>query len=157
MAAVIKAIVGLPDPTKWYLYFFGAMIAVIIEFLGVSSLAFALGMYIPIQYNSPILVGAIVAHLVKRSTKDEKLSRARHDRGILLASGLIAGGALMGVLDAIVALISKSLRFELPSFGLGETPLGNILGLIFFLCLCGYLFWDARRARAEDHGPSLEG
>ncbi len=156
MAAVIKAIVGTPDPSKWFLYAFGAAIAMIIEMLGVSSLAFALGMYIPIQYNSPILVGAIVAHLVKKSTKDETLSRARFDRGILLASGLIAGGALMGVLDAVVGLVSNLMKWTLPSFGLENTALGNILGLVFFIGLCGYLYWDARRAKREDAGPSLD-
>jgi putative OPT family oligopeptide transporter len=156
MAAVIKAIVGTPDPTKWYLYAFGAAIAVIIELLGISSLAFALGMYIPIEYNSPILVGAIVAHLVRRSTSRDALGRARYDRGILLASGLIAGGALMGVLSAVVSMLCNSLGWQLPSFGQQATVLGNATGLVLFIGLCGYLYWDACRAREEDAGPSLE-
>jgi putative OPT family oligopeptide transporter len=85
----------------WFLYGIGAAIAVVIELLGVSSLAVALGMYIPIEYNSPIIVGALVAHFTRRHT-NEALGRARYDRGLLIASGLIAGGALMGVLTAFM-------------------------------------------------------
>ena len=157
MADVLKTIMLTPDPTKVFLYGIGATIALIIEMLGVSSLAFALGMYIPIQYNSPIIVGAIVAHFVRKSGGTNKqLSEARYNRGILLSSGLIAGGALMGVLSAIPKLFEKVEGELIPVFHIGETPLGNWLGLVSFLVLCGYLYWDAKRARAEDAGPSLE-
>jgi putative OPT family oligopeptide transporter len=157
MADVLRTIMLTPDPTKVFLYSIGATIAVIIEMLGVSSLAFALGMYIPIEYNSPIIVGALVSHFVRRSAKgDRQLSEARYNRGILLSSGLIAGGALMGVLSAIPKLFEKVEGELVPVFKIGETDLGNWLGLATFLLLCGYLYWDARRAKAEDAGPSLE-
>jgi hypothetical protein len=157
MADVLKTIMLTPDPTKVFLYGVGATIAVIIEMLGVSSLAFALGMYIPIEYNSPIIVGAIVSHFVRRSGgKNTQLSEARYNRGILLSSGLIAGGALMGVLSAIPKLFEKVEGELIPVFHWGETSWGNWLGLASFLVLCGYLYWDATRAKVEDAGPSLE-
>lgn len=157
MADVLKTIMLTPDPTKVFLYGTGATIAVIIEMLGVSSLAFALGMYIPIEYNSPIIVGALVAHFVRKSGKDNRaLSEARYNRGILLSSGLIAGGALMGVLSAIPKLFEKNEGDLIPVFGVGETALGNYVGLATFILLCIYLYWDSCRAKAEDAGPSLE-
>jgi len=86
MAAILEFIMKTGDGTKWYLLAFGGVVALIVEMVGVSSLAFALGMYIPIEYNSPILVGAMVAYFVRHSSADELLNRARGDRGILLSS-----------------------------------------------------------------------
>jgi hypothetical protein len=83
------------------------MVALVVELLGASSLAFALGMYIPIEYNSPILPGAIVAHFVRASAKDPTSCRARGDRGILVSRGLIAGGALAGVMAALVPFLAS--------------------------------------------------
>ncbi|MDY0059324.1 MAG: oligopeptide transporter, OPT family [Myxococcota bacterium] len=156
MADVLRTILSAYDPTKLYLYGLGAAVAVIIELLGVSSLAFALGMYIPMEYNSPIIVGALVAHFVRRSGgKDKPLGEARYNRGILISSGLIAGGALIGVLSAIPKLFEQQEGELVPVFGFAETSAGNLLGLLAFLALCGYIGWDARRATARDAGPSL--
>ena len=150
MADVIKTIMATPDATKWYLYGFGASVAVIIEMLGVSSLAFALGMYIPIEYNSPIIFGAIVAHLVRKSgKKDEALGKARYERGILLSSGLIAGGALMGVLSSLLQLFGSDKNPVIPSLGNHETAFGNWLGLGTFVVLCVYLYWDSLRVKIK--------
>ncbi len=156
MADVLRTIMMTPDPTKVFLYGVGAAISVIIEMLGVSSLAFALGMYIPMEYNSPIIVGALVAHFVRKSARgDSLLGEARHNRGILLSSGLIAGGALMGVLSAIPRLFEKTEGELVPLTRMAGTPIGNYLGLVAFFLLCGYLFWDSCRAKAGDAGPSL--
>lgn len=169
MAAVLKFLMETGDPTKWYLLAFGGAIALVIELLGVSSLAFALGMYLPIEYNSPLLVGALVAHFVRRSTDDETLRRARTDRGVLISSGLIAGGALAGVFAALVQFVEKDVLgsawvqrtlpslagAKLPRIGFTEGNAANLLGLAMFLAVCGYIYWDARRARREDAGPSL--
>jgi len=147
MADVIRTIMSTPDSTKWYLYGLGGAVAVIIEMLGVSSLAFALGMYIPIEYNSPIIVGAAVAHFIRKSGKeDDALGKARYERGILISSGLIAGGALMGVLSSLLQLFGTEEKPLIPSLNNDETPLGNILGLLTFLILCAYLYWDSYRA-----------
>ena len=148
MADVIKTIMATPDATKWYLYGFGAAVAAIIEMLGVSSLAFALGMYIPIEYNSPIIVGAIVAHLARRSGgKDQALGKARYERGILLSSGLIAGGALMGVFSSLLQLVIPEDRPLVPFLKNDTTTSGNWLGLVTFLALCAYLYWDSVRIK----------
>jgi uncharacterized oligopeptide transporter (OPT) family protein len=157
MAAVLKFIMETGDPSKWYLLAFGGAIALVVELLGVSSLAFALGMYIPIEYNSPILVGALVAHFVRKSSKDETLARARNDRGILVSSGLIAGGALAGVLAALVQFLeSDVLHAKLPRIGFTEGDGPNWLGLAMFLSNCFYIWWDSLRAKREDAGPSLQ-
>lgn len=159
MAGILSFIMETGDPTKWYLLAFGGVVAVIVEMLGVSSLAFALGMYIPIEYNSPILAGAIVAHFVRKSSKDEALNRARGDRGILVSSGLIAGGALAGVLAALVQFLESDAigREVVPRIGFTEGDGPNWLGLAMFtgICLFTY-FYSLRAKREEGAGPRLE-
>jgi hypothetical protein len=195
MAAVLKFIMETGDPSKWYLLAFGGAIALVVELLGVSSLAFALGMYIPMEYNSPILLGALVAHYVRKSSKDEVLNRARGDRGILVSSGLIAGGALAGVLAALVQFVESDLlcrawveqhwpslfKATLPRVpdvvaGIGawfasgtkeevargvkewfaKSDVPSWLGLVMFVGICLYIYFDSRRATREDAGPSLQ-
>ena len=75
---------------------------------GVSGLAFALGMYLPMELNSPLVLGAAVAWLLRRSSKDEALASARHEEGTLVASGFIAGGALVGVLAALLRFVEDA-------------------------------------------------
>jgi putative OPT family oligopeptide transporter len=101
MAAVISSIM-IKGQAPWFLYSMGAMIALIVELVGISPLAFALGMYLPIELNTPMLIGAIVSTFVRRSSKDAKLGERRNARGTLISSGLIAGGALMGVVGAFI-------------------------------------------------------
>jgi putative OPT family oligopeptide transporter len=148
MAAVTNAFLG-GKGAPWAFYGLGAMISVIITMLGISPLAFALGMYLPIELNSPILLGACVAWLVKKSTTNEKLSKARNDRGILIASGLIAGGALAGVFDGFTKLAGEIFGFRLLEFGLPEGA-RNWIGLAVFLALSAFLYLNARRARLEE-------
>jgi len=148
MAAVANSFMGGQD-VPWMLYVTGAVMAIAVTLLGISPLAFALGMYLPIELNSPILLGACVGWLINHSAKGEKeykekTNKARGDKSILIASGFIAGGALAGVFDAL----SKTLRFEPEPF-LAE-GLRNWLGLIIFLALAAFLYWDSCKARAED-------
>ncbi|MFH0902913.1 MAG: oligopeptide transporter, OPT family [Pseudomonadota bacterium] len=158
MAAVLRFLMETADATKWYLLALGGVIALIVEMVGVSPLAFALGMYIPMEYNSPILFGAIVAWFVRRSSPDPVLGRARGDRGILLASGLIAGGALAGITAAIVQFV-ESLKgvqpWKLPRIGFVDGDLPAFLALVMFVAVCCYLYFDSVQARREDAGPSL--
>jgi putative OPT family oligopeptide transporter len=148
MADVVKSIMGGGNP-PWHLYAFGAAIAVCVEMIGVSGLAFALGMYLPMSLNSPILVGAVVAWLVGKSSRNEAVSKARSDRGILISSGLIAGGALIGVVAAGLKFIEDSFWVvTTPDLGNGESSLGNWIGLGVFGALCVYLFLDSWRAKA---------
>jgi len=149
MAAVIKGIMAAKG-APWLLYGIGAVIAILMELLGIAPLAFALGMYIPLSLNTPILIGALVAHFVQRSAgRDEALSRARRERGTLIASGFIAGGALMGVLGAVIKWIETEKAITiLPDFH-NEGAFGNWLGLAMLAALCIYVYVDAKRARKE--------
>lgn len=150
MAAVIQSVMASAE-APWLLYGVGAVIALIVEMLGVSALAFALGMYLPIELNTPILAGALVAEYVRRAAPDDTARRARNNRGTLIASGLIAGGALAGVFDALVRFGAGFAGYGVPSLeNLGR--LGNWLGLAMFVGLAVIVVWQAGRARAEEGG-----
>ena len=101
MASIIKPLMS-GESTPWMLYLGGAVLAFILDKLKVPALAFALGMFIPLQLNTPLLVGGAIAWYVTTRSKDEKVNNARKERGTLIASGLIAGGAIMGVVSAIL-------------------------------------------------------
>jgi putative OPT family oligopeptide transporter len=155
MAAVISSVMqsgGAP----WFLYGIGAVVAVIVQMLGISALAFALGMYLPMELNSPIFLGAIVAWLVRRPAENTMLARARGSRGTLIASGFIAGGAIAGVSDGMIRFgfdwFQRSITYDLGNDG----PAGNWIGLAMFVALGAFLWWDARRAsEAEGAGPEI--
>jgi putative OPT family oligopeptide transporter len=155
MAAVIQSVMASGN-APWILYGLGAVIAVVVQMTGVSALAFALGMYLPIELNTPILAGALVGWLIKRPSGDKALDLARANRGTLLASGLIAGGALAGVLDGLVKFVEDrwewTLSYDFDATGVG----GNNLGLLVFLLLAAWFAWNARRAKPEEgSGPEL--
>lgn len=148
MAAVARSMMASAN-APWFLYGLGAVIAVVVEMLGISGLAFALGMYLPMDLNTPLLLGAVVAWLVKRSAGDDSpLAKARGDRGTLVASGLIAGGALAGVfkgaMDGLQEAVGHHFVPDLGNTGWG----GNWLGLAVFLLLGAGIVLDARRIRA---------
>ncbi|MBI5325365.1 MAG: oligopeptide transporter, OPT family, partial [Ignavibacteriae bacterium] len=105
MAAVIQPLMSAEAQVHWTLYLVGAVIALLLNALKISPLAFALGMYLPQELNTPLLVGGLVAHFVKNRSKDETLNNARFQRGTLIASGFIAGGALFGVFGAILKYV----------------------------------------------------
>ncbi|MGC8763556.1 MAG: OPT family oligopeptide transporter [Acidobacteriota bacterium] len=151
MAAVANAFMGGQD-VPWTLYGLGAVIAVVVSLLGVSPLAFSLGMYLPIELNSPILLGACVGWLIQHSATDEKRSKAFNDKSILIASGFIAGGALAGVFDGLTKGLLSILGRDPEAFGFAAWAPGlftegfrNWLGLAVFLALAAFLYWDARR------------
>ncbi len=155
MAAVANAFMGGQD-VPWTLYGLGAVIAVVVSLLGVSPLAFSLGMYLPIELNSPILLGACVGWLIQHSTKDEKRSKAFNDKSILIASGFIAGGALAGVFDGLTKGLLSILGRDPETFGFAALAPGlftdgfrNWAGLAVFLALAAFLYWDARRVKTS--------
>lgn len=181
MAGALESFLGTGE-VPWMLYGVGVVIALLIELIGISALAFGLGMYLPMYINTPILIGAFVATLVKRSAKNEQLSKARCNKGILIASGLIAGGAIMEVLvnftgaldelflgvktwvggqEEIVGKIMPYLDVSGRLVDSGTDPaalarFGNWLGLIMFLSLCVFVYFDCRRTKAEeDAGPEI--
>lgn len=141
MAKVIEPLMMGGD-TPWILYMVGAILALILNWLGVPALAFCLGMFIPLSLNTPMLVGGAVSYFVSNSSKDKKVNDARRDRGTLLASGLIAGGALFGVFAAITRF--AGFEYTTP----GSEGLTQILGCVAYAILICYLIWDSRRAKA---------
>ena len=150
MVAVIQPIMS-NQPVQWVLYIAGAMIALILTMLKVPALAFALGMYLPQELNVPLLVGGLIAHYVSTRSTDESLNKARGDKGTLIASGFIAGGALFGVLSVILKTVMKS--YNLGSVYMSEWAESNsasVLALIMFALLCAYIIWDAMRAKTEE-------
>jgi putative OPT family oligopeptide transporter len=145
MAAVIEPMMS-GKPAPWLLYIAGAMLSLILTSINVSALAFALGMFIPLHLNTPLLVGGLIAHWVSTRSKDAKVNQVRRERGTLIASGFIAGGALMGVISAI-------LKFGGINFVNNEWFESNpaqILGLGMFLVICGYLVWESLRGKPEE-------
>jgi len=148
MAAIIKGIMSAKG-APWLLYGVGAVIAILMELLGISPLAFALGMYIPQAYNTPVLLGAIISHIVVKSAKgDERLAGARREKGTLVASGFIAGGALLGVFGALIRFVETKYDMTLlPSFDNADTIFGNWLGAGMLLVICIYVYWSARRVK----------
>ncbi len=99
-------------PVTWLLYSVGLVLSVLLFMMGIPPLAFAIGMYLPLQINTPLFVGGLISHWVGKSSKDTKVSEARSNRGTLLASGFIAGGALAGVLGALLNLIRPAFRIR---------------------------------------------
>ncbi len=151
MAAVIKPLMS-NQPAPWMLYIVGAIFALILEMIGVPPLAFALGMYIPLELNTPILAGGIISHLVIHSTKNEELSVKRRERGTLIASGFIAGGAIMGVFSAFLKYVGfEELSWVRPIITKewAESHSGQLLALGLFLILCFYIYWDSKHAKTE--------
>lgn len=145
MAAVIKPLMS-NIPAPWMLYFIGAVIALIVTWLKISPLAFALGMYIPLDLNTPLLIGGLIAHWVKTRSKDEKLNNARFSRGTLVASGFIAGGALFGVISALLRFGG----FNWFNSHWAETQNAEILGMVMLTAIILYFMWETMRAKAED-------
>lgn len=133
MAKVIEPMMT-GGSTPWMLYITGAVLALLLNWLGVPALAFCLGMFLPLQLNTPMLVGGLVSWFVGRSSKDAAVARARADRGTLVASGLIAGGALFGVFSAITILCGV----ETPTNGLDFMP--QILGLVAYAAIIIFLY-----------------
>ena len=150
MAAVLNVLFATSS-VPWGLYTAGIFMALTLEMIGVPPLAFALGMYLPIELNTPVLVGGIIAHLVSTRSKDEAVNNARRERGTLIASGFIAGGAIMGVVSAFLALFfGESLKT-----GIAEKPIGEVLSIVLFTVLCVYMYYYAKGA-AKDEQPAAE-
>lgn len=143
MAAVIDPLMMGGD-TPWILYSVGAVFACLLNWLGVPALAFSLGMFIPFHLNAPLLVGGAISWFVGSRSKDEKLNKARQEKGTLLASGFIAGGALMGVVSAGMTLSGFSYECTLSD---GVT---SALAVVIYLALIGYLIYSCLKAKKED-------
>jgi putative OPT family oligopeptide transporter len=176
MATIIQSLM-IQSEIPYMLYALGALCALVIEMLGVSPLAFALGMYLPIQINMPLLVGGIISWLVIKSSESRVTGSEKNaddgrespkERGILIASGFIAGGALMGVIGAVLNLneIGKPVRFlsigakyvssQVPETGKTIWDIGSyaryfqgftgqLISLIGFAGLCAFCYFYAKK------------
>lgn len=134
MAAVIDPLMnGVGAP--WVLYGIGALLAIILTLFKVPALAFALGMFIPLELNVPLVIGGFINWFVTTRSKDAQVNEARGERGTLIASGFIAGGALMGVVSAL-------LKFGGVEWSIAgswwQNPLSELCALAAYLCLIGF-------------------
>ena len=133
MAAVIEPVMS-GQGAPWVLYGIGAVLALIINFCGMPALAVALGMFIPLELNTPLVVGGLINWFVTTRSKDKAVNEARGERGTLIASGFIAGGALMGVVSALM-------RFGGLNFVSEEwlaNPLSELAALAAYILLICY-------------------
>ena len=141
MAAVIKPLME-GGATPWLLYFAGAALALILTMIGVPALAFALGMFIPLDLNTPLLIGGLVSWYVGTRSKDENVNKARRERGTLIASGFIAGGALMGVISAILKYCGADWFISWSG--------AEVLAVVMYILIILYFIYDSMKAKLAD-------
>lgn len=134
MADIIEPIMMGGD-TPWILFIVGAIIALLLNWLRVPALAFCLGMVIPFELNAPMLIGGAISYFVSNSSKNAEVNKARNDRGTLLASGFIAGGALFGVFSAISIMCGV----PKPENGMEFVP--QILGIAGYAAIIAFLYF----------------
>ena len=160
MKEILVGIFGATSaPLQWYMFGLGVLLSLLLRMVGVPALAFALGMYLPIELNTPVLLGGILSWVVARkgAGEEESASKARFDRGVLIASGLMAGGAIMGVVDAVInasvkmstgSLEAKEVVHILSLHAFEGAP-GELLAIAGLVGLCSFLVIYARRAKPE--------
>ncbi len=147
MAAVIEPLMtGQPAP--WLLYMGGIFMALVLDWVGVPALAFALGMYLPLHLNTPILLGGLLAYWTSRSANEE-VNAKRKERGTLIASGFVAGGAIMGVVSALVLFFGRKMAGSeewsvAAALGtehwLEHNPGSAVVALVACFALCLYMY-----------------
>ena len=145
MAAVIQPMMN-GGSAPWLLYGIGAVIAILLTIFKVPALAFCLGMFIPIDLNLPLLVGGAISWFVSTRSKDAELNRSRQEKGTLIASGFIAGGALMGVVSAILkfAGVDWFMNGWNTAGASGAAP-AEMIAIIPFLCICAYMIYASMK------------
>lgn len=144
MAAVIEPLMS-GSGAPWALYAIGAVLAIILNFCKIPALAFALGMFIPLELNTPLLIGGAISWYVGSRSKDQALNSVRLEKGTLLASGFIAGGALMGV-------VSAAMRFagiNLVDIKWMESNSAGVLAIVMYILLIAYLAISSLKEKEE--------
>ena len=142
MAAVIEPLMS-GQGAPWLLYGIGAVIAIVLDRIGISALAFALGMFIPLDLNLPLLVGGAINWYVNSRSKDGALNKARGDLGTLIASGFIAGGALMGVVSAVMRFAG----FNPVNEAWVNSAWSHVVAMLAYIALILYMVKAIMRAR----------
>jgi len=150
MASIIEPLMS-GGGVSWALLGIGAVISVLMNWLKISPLAFALGMFIPLPLNTPLVVGGLLNHWFSKSTKNEKINNARIQRGTLIASGFIAGAALFGVIGAMIIFATGDTEAMNLKLWTDENSTGaQILAITAFIGLIGYFIWDSFRAKVDE-------
>lgn len=139
MAAVIDPLMN-GGSAPWLLYGIGAVLALVLNFFKIPALAFALGMFIPLDLNLPLLVGGAINWYVTTRSTDAAVNKEREEKGTLIASGFIAGGALMGVVSAI-------LRFCGVDLWIAEGWWTNPLAVVMYVALIAWFIWTVIRKK----------
>ena len=121
-------------------------LALILTMIGVPALAFALGMFIPLELNTPLLVGGLISWFVASRKGSEAQQKSRRERGTLIASGFIAGGALMGVVSALL----KYFGADWFAATWNESQGAEILAVVMYVAIIVYFIWDSLRAKPEE-------
>jgi len=141
MREIIFGLMGPEAGVQWILFSFGVIISVILWMAGVPALAFALGMYLPIQLNTAVLLGGIISWFVGRSSRDPDLAKERKERGILVASGYIAGGSIAGVVAAVIAALGWD-RFLAVSY---SESAGEYVAIVMLALLSVFMYRYAKK------------
>jgi putative OPT family oligopeptide transporter len=159
MKEILVGIFGATSsPLQWFLFALGVVFSLILRMVNVPALAFALGMYLPIELNTPILLGGLLSWWIGRKEgKDEVAVKARYDRGVLIASGLMAGGAIMGVIDAIANAVIKGTTGSIEAKSVVhilsehafEGNAGELLAMVGLVLLCAFVLFFSKGTRAE--------
>ena len=144
MAAVIQPLM-MGGVTPWLLYGIGAGLILVLTLINVPALPFALGMFIPMNLNAPLVVGGLVSWAVNRHKNPEQ-AKANNNRGTLIASGFIAGGALMGVVSAILAFLGCDWVLT----GWADSMGAVYLGIFAYVAIIAYFIWHSRRAKIDE-------
>lgn len=145
MASIVQPLMS-GEGTPWILYIVGAVLALILDMIGIPALAFSLGMFIPLALNIPLLAGGAIAWFVGSRSKDEELNKARKNKGTLLASGILAGAAIMGVVSAILKF--AGVEISMPE-SYTNSAFYNILAIIMYIALCVYLILHSLKTEKE--------
>ncbi len=139
MAAVIEPLMqGAGAP--WLLYGVGALMAILLTWAKIPALAFALGMFIPMELNVPLLVGGLINWYVTTRSKKQQVNEARGEKGTLIASGFIAGGALMGVVSALLRFGG----YNMVSDAWMANPMSEVCALVAYALLIAYFVWATK-------------
>jgi uncharacterized oligopeptide transporter (OPT) family protein len=136
------------QPIAYILFGAGAVIALVMEMLGVPALIFALGMYLPLELNTPALVGGFLAHFLDKKAERESRPSVR-ERGIVIASGLMAGGALGGVFGAALRLVPGYTENWIKSPFYDNVPVSQTVAALLFVGLCVYIWRGASKKVVE--------
>ena len=153
-ASALKAVVEgfmSGQPVAYMLFGIGAMITVVLEMLGLSSMVFALGIYLPLQLTTPILAGGFLSHLVNK--RGEKIGgqhgNAIRERGIIIAGGLMAGGALGGVIGAALRVLPTSKKSGFRRRSTRTMPVSQTVSALLFVGLCLYVWFGSLKKEKE--------